>query len=94
MSRTSLRYLGEGKASASLEVDVVRVHQGAQCSKRFAREEIHFLPLPPESAHLQFSLKSAEIGETNVFEVLQEVCHSFPLNVGEDRLIQAIARPP
>lgn len=31
---------------------------------------------------------------TDVFEVLQEVCDGFPLAVGEDWLVEAIAVPP
>ena len=92
--RTSLRYLGEGEASASLEVDVVGVNEGAQRPEWFAREEIYLLPLSQQSAHLQSSTKREKVGETNVFEILQEVGHCFPLDVGEDGLIQAIARPP
>lgn len=39
-------------------------------------------------------IKRAYVGETNVFKVLQEVGHCFSLNVSEDGLIQAVARPP
>ena len=47
-----------------------------------------------ESAHVPFMVPGGAGGATNVLEVLQEVGHCFPLNVGEDRLIQAIAGPP
>ena len=92
--RTALRYLGESKTGAPLKIDVVRVYEGAQGSEGLAGEEVYFLPLT------QVSVQSDQIsatrhpghGETNVLEVLEEVGHCFSLDVGEDGLIQAIAR--
>ena len=55
-SPTSLRYLGKGKARAPLEIDVVRVHERAQSPQRFAREEVHLLPLRKESAHVHITV--------------------------------------
>lgn len=77
-----------------MEVDVVRVYEGAQGSEGLAGKEVHFLPLAQVSVQCdQISgIQQPGTGETNVLEVLKEVGHSFSLDVGEDGLIQAIAR--
>lgn len=38
--------------------------------------------------------KSPKVKMTNIFEVLQEVGHCLSLDISEDGLIQAVARPP
>jgi hypothetical protein len=40
LSYIALRYLGERQARRPLQVDVVGVHQGAECAQRLAGEEV------------------------------------------------------
>lgn len=42
LSDIALCYLGEGQARRPLQVDVVRVHQGAECAQGLAGEEVGF----------------------------------------------------
>ena len=88
-TRTSLSDLSKCQACAPLEVDVIGVDEGAQCSERLAREEIGLGALRKVRLGKQSWGKGS--GGADVFKVLEQVGDGLALVLGEDILVQGIA---
>lgn len=88
---TSFRNLRKGQASAPLQIDVLGIDQGTQCSKGFTREEVCFGSLQTNELTDAKRWKRDD-KEPYILQVAQQVGYGFPFVIGQGGLINAIPR--